>query len=60
MNKRTIALGLATSMLLSINAGAANCNSGAQNSRRVPTIIVNGTNLKDVLDGLNDRLNQFD
>lgn len=59
-NKRTIALGLAASMLLSVNAGAVGRNSCAQNSRRFQTIIVNGTDLKNAWEDLNNRLNSFD
>ena len=59
-NKRTIALGLAASMLLSVNAGAVGQNGCAQNSRRFQTVIVNGTNLKNAWEELNNRLNNFD
>lgn len=59
-NKRTIALGLAASMLLSVNAGAVGRNSCAQNSRRFQTVIVNGTGLKNAWEELNNRLNSFD
>lgn len=62
--KKQILLGLAASMLLSVNAGAAT-RPGCQQATQKPNIVVNGTvvngsNLKDILSDLNQRFGSFD
>ncbi len=58
--KKTIVLGLAASMLLSVNAGAVNKTNCAQGSQKRPTVVVGNTNLKGIWEEVNNRLNHFD
>lgn len=58
--KKTVVVGIAASMLLSVQASAANQSTQAQAGVKLPPIITNNPNFKNFLDELNDRLNQFD
>ncbi len=58
--KKTIVMGLAAAMLLSVNAGAANRPDSQQIVQNGRVYIVSGSNLKDILSDLNDRFGKFD
>ena len=59
-NGRTIALGLAASMLLSVNAGAVNRSCCTQGSQKFPTIIVNSGQLQNAWNQLQNHFGSFD
>lgn len=58
--KKTIVMGLAAAMLLSVNAGAVNRPDSQQIVQNGRVYIVSGSNLKDILSDLNDRFGKFD